>query len=41
MNTKKKYVHICITQAKNEYDKVCTHLHCSVCKVLGTETAEK
>jgi len=31
--------------AKNEYlmrhDKVCTHLHYSTCKVLGTETTDK
>jgi hypothetical protein len=30
--------------AKNEYvirhDKVCTHLHCSICKTLGIETTE-
>jgi hypothetical protein len=30
--------------AKNEYviihDKVCTHLHYSICKTLGTETTE-
>jgi hypothetical protein len=35
----------CPTLAKNEYitrhDKVCTHLHYSICKKLGTETAEK
>jgi hypothetical protein len=34
----------CPTLAKNEYitrhDKVCTHLHYSICKKLGTETAE-
>ena len=31
--------------AKNEYlmrhDKVCTHLHYSICKALGIETADK
>jgi hypothetical protein len=31
--------------AKNEYlmrhDKVCTHLHYSICKVLGIETTDK
>ena len=31
--------------AKNEYlmrhDKVCTHLHYSICKALGTETTHK
>jgi hypothetical protein len=34
----------CPTLAKNEYiirhDKVCTHLHYSICKKLGIETAE-
>jgi hypothetical protein len=34
----------CPTLAKNEYiiihDKVCTHLHYSMCKKLETETAE-
>jgi hypothetical protein len=34
----------CPTLAKNEYiirhDKVCTHLHHSICKKLGIETAE-
>jgi hypothetical protein len=32
------------TLVKNEYiikhDKVCTHLHCSICKKLGIETAD-
>ena len=31
--------------AKNEYlmrhDKVCTHLHYSICKALGIETTDK
>ena len=31
--------------AKNEYlmrhDKVCSHLHYSICKALGTETTDK
>jgi len=35
----------CPILAKNEYlmrhDKVCTHLHYSVCKVLGIETTDK
>ena len=35
----------CPILAKNEYlmrhDKVCTHLHYSICKALGTETADK
>jgi len=35
----------CPILAKNKYlmrhDKVCTHLHYSICKVLGTETTEK
>jgi len=35
----------CPILAKNEYlmrhDKVCTHLHYSICKVLGTETTDK
>jgi hypothetical protein len=30
----------CHTLAKNEYDKVCTHLLFSICKKLGIETAE-
>jgi hypothetical protein len=34
----------CPTLATNEYiirhDKVCTHLHYSICKKSGTETAE-
>jgi hypothetical protein len=34
----------CPTLAKNEYiirhDKVCTHLHYSICKKLGIETAK-
>jgi hypothetical protein len=34
----------CPTMAKNEYiiqhDKVCTHLHYSICKKLGSETTE-
>jgi hypothetical protein len=34
----------CPILAKNEYvirhDKVCTHLHYSVCRTLGTETTE-
>jgi hypothetical protein len=34
----------CPILAKNEYvirhDKVCTHLHYSICKTLGTETTE-
>jgi hypothetical protein len=34
----------CPTLAKNEYimrhDEVCTHLHYSICKKLGIETAE-
>jgi hypothetical protein len=34
----------CPSLAKNEYiirhDKVCTHLHYSICKKLGIETAE-
>jgi hypothetical protein len=34
----------CPILAKNEYiirhDKVCTHLHYSMCKTLGTETTE-
>jgi hypothetical protein len=34
----------CPTLAKNEYiirhDKVCSHLHYSICKKLGIETAE-
>jgi hypothetical protein len=34
----------CPTLARNEYiirhDKVCTHLHYSICKKLGIETAE-
>jgi hypothetical protein len=34
----------CPTLAENEYiiwhDKVCTHLHYSVCKKLGIETTE-
>ena len=35
----------CPIQVKNEYlmrhDKVCTHLHYSICKALGTETTDK
>jgi len=35
---------IIIILAKNEYlmrhDKVCTHLHYSICKALGTETTD-
>ena len=35
----------CTILAKNEYlmrhDKVCTHLHYSICKALGIETTEK
>ena len=35
----------CPILAKNEYlmrhDKVCTHLNYSICKALGTETADK
>ena len=35
----------CPTLAKNEYlmrhDKVCEHLHHSICKALGTETTDK
>ena len=35
----------CPILAKNEYlmrhDKVCTHLHFSICKALGTETTDK
>jgi hypothetical protein len=35
---------ICPTLAKNEYiirhDKVCTHLHYSICKKSGNETSE-
>jgi hypothetical protein len=35
----------CPILAKNEYlmrhDKVCTHLHYSICKALGIETADK
>ena len=35
----------CPILAKNEYlmrhDKVCTHLHYSICKSLGTETTDK
>jgi len=35
----------CPISAKNEYlmrhDKVCTHLHYSICKALGTETTDK
>jgi len=35
----------CPILTKNEYlmrhDKVCTHLHYSICKALGTETADK
>jgi len=35
----------CPILAKNEYlmryDKVCTHLHYSICKALGTETTDK
>ena len=35
----------CPTLAKNEYlmrhDKVCTHLHYSICKALGFETTDK
>jgi hypothetical protein len=34
----------CPISAKNEYvirhDKVCTHLHYSICKILGIETSE-
>jgi hypothetical protein len=34
----------CPILAKSEYiirhDKVCTHLHCSICKTLGIETTE-
>jgi len=36
---------IIIIMAKNEYlmrhDKVCTHLHYSISKALGTETTDK
>jgi len=35
----------CLILAKNKYlmrhDKVCTHLHYSICKALGTETTDK
>jgi hypothetical protein len=35
----------CPILTKKEYfmrhDKVCTHLHYSICKALGTETADK
>jgi len=35
----------CLILGKREtfmkYDKVCTHLHYSVCKTLGTETTDK
>jgi hypothetical protein len=35
----------CPILAKNEYlmrhDKVCTHLHYSICKTLGVKTADK
>ena len=35
----------CPILAKNEYlmrhDKVCTHLHYSICKTLGIETTDK
>ena len=35
----------CPVLAKNEYlmihDKVCSHLHYSICKALGTETTDK
>ena len=35
----------CPIQVKNKYlmrhDKVCTHLHYSICKALGTETTDK
>ena len=35
----------CPILAKNEYqmrhDKVCTHLHYSICKALGTEPTDK
>ena len=35
----------CPILAKNKYlmrhDKVCTHLHYSICKALGTETTDK
>jgi len=35
----------CPILAKNEYlmrhDKVCTHLHYSICKALAIETADK
>ena len=35
----------CPILAKNEYlmrhDTVCTHLHYSICKVLGTETTDR
>jgi len=35
----------CPILAMNEYlmrhDKVCTHLHYAICKVLGTETTDK
>jgi hypothetical protein len=34
----------CPILEKNEYvirhDRVCTHLHCSICKTLGIETIE-
>jgi hypothetical protein len=43
----KEYDHLtsgCPILAKNEYiithDKVCTHLHCSMCKTLCFETTE-
>ena len=36
---------VCPILAKNEYlmrhDKVCTHLHYSICKALGIETTDK
>jgi hypothetical protein len=46
-NTNKTFDHPtsgCPIMAKNEYvirhDRVCTQLHCSICKTLGIETTE-
>jgi hypothetical protein len=44
MKTNDHLISECPTLAKNKYiirhDKVCTHLHYSICKKLGIETAE-
>ena len=44
-NVKIIIIIIIIILAKNEYlmrhDKVCTHLHYSICKALGIETTDK